>query len=108
VHKMASLGNYVWVDLNKDGLQNDGQTGHPNVTVELVNACADVQPIASTVTNDSGEYLFSNLVPGNYMVRFKLPAGYVFTTANVGDNDEVDSDADTTTGCTVATTLEAG
>ena len=61
-------------------------------------------PLTRT-TNASGLYLFDGLPVGNYYVVFdlsSLPAGYAPTLANVGSNDEVDSDADAN-GKTAAT-----
>jgi uncharacterized surface anchored protein len=56
---------------------------------------------------NGGEYLFTDLVPGDYQVEFVAPDGFEFTTANLGGND-VDSDADPTTGLTQTVTLESG
>jgi hypothetical protein len=39
-------------------------------------------------------------------VQFDLPAGYAFTKANQGTNDNIDSDADTLTGRTAKTTID--
>jgi protocatechuate 3,4-dioxygenase beta subunit len=92
-YKPAALGDFVWFDQDKDGLQDAGEPGVPNATVHLKNAANVI--IASTVTNASGIYGFNNLTPGTYSVQFVLPAGYdAFTTANVGANDAIDSDAD--------------
>src|SRR5690606_12769022 len=77
------------------------------VTVELLTACEDGTLLRTTVTNGDGLYLFDELEPGNYVVHFVLPNGYQFTIANQGD-DSLDSDADTTSGCTPAIPLEAG
>src|SRR5690606_19595958 len=51
--------------------------------------------------------LFDNLVPGDYYVDFTLPTGYVFSPQDAGGNDALDSDADTTSGETIVTTLIA-
>ncbi len=99
----ASLGDYVWLDNNNDGQQNDGAaSGFAGVTVELYNSTGWV---ASTVTNSTGYYLFQNLSPGDYRVKFTLPSGYAFTTKGTGTN--TDSDADSF-GWTVTTTLVSG
>jgi choice-of-anchor A domain-containing protein/uncharacterized repeat protein (TIGR01451 family) len=102
----ASLGDKVWHDIDKDGIQDSGEPGVANVTVKLYD-CSDV--LKSTTTTDAnGNYLFANLDPGNYYVQFILPSGYVFTLKDVGSNDAIDSDADLTTGKTICTTLTAG
>ena len=77
-------------------------TGVANVVVNLLRA--DGSFVATTTTDGTGYYLFSGLVPGDYKVEFVKPAGYIFTTADQGA-DGSDSDADTTTGLTVASQL---
>ena len=51
---------------------------------------------------------FDNLTPGDYYVEFIPPAGYVISPQDQGGNDATDSDADSTTGQTITTTLDAG
>jgi len=102
----ASLGDRVWEDTNKNGLQDNGENGVQNVTVKLYD-CSD-NLISTKTTDANGLYLFSNLTPGNYYVQFVLPSGYVFTTKDSGTNNTVDSDADITNGKTICTTLSAG
>jgi protocatechuate 3,4-dioxygenase beta subunit len=107
--KPASLGDYVWVDTNNDGEQNDGATGMNGVTVNLYTGAGVF--VATTVTADNagnpGYYLFNNLMPGDYKVEFIKPAGYAFAKQDQGA-DGSDSDADTTSGLTIVTTLESG
>ncbi|MBI1268157.1 MAG: hypothetical protein GC193_12090, partial [Cryomorphaceae bacterium] len=89
----ASLGNYVWFDADRDGIQDAGENGVEGVTVELF-ICGETDAIQSTETDANGLYLFSNLEPGvSYYVVFSgLPADYVFSPQNNG-NDATDSDA---------------
>jgi len=102
----ASIGDYVWNDLNANGIQDAGESGIPNVTVNLLNAAGTV--LATTTTNASGLYSFTNLTPGIYGVEFVPPAGYAISSANQGANDAVDSDANIGTGRTGNYTLVAG
>src|SRR5688572_5508086 len=109
--KLASLGDYVWLDSNNDGQQNDGAlSGMNGVTVNLLKA--DGTFIATTTTaNDTGGnpgyYKFTDLMPGDYKVEFIKPAGYIFTNQDQGA-DGSDSDANSTTGMTAVTTLVSG
>ena len=103
IYELAGLGNYVWEDTNGDGIQNDGETAIPNVTVNLKDENGNV--IDSTNTDENGLYSFTNLTPGDYQVEFIAPAGYEFTKANVGD-DTTDSDA--VNGLTQTVTLTSG
>ena len=102
----ASIGDKVWEDLNKNGIQDSNELGIANVTVKLYD-CND-NLISTTITNSSGNYLFTNLEPNDYYVQFIPPAGYVFTTQDAGSDDNKDSDANINTGKTICTTLTSG
>ena len=102
----AALGDRVWEDLDADGIQDAGEPGIPDVTVELYTCAGD--PVASITTGADGLYLFDGLMPGNYYVMFYGPDGYIFSPPNQGADPALDSDADPTTGMTVCTTLESG
>jgi len=106
----ASIGNYVWEDLDGDGLQDGGEPGIPNVLVTLTGTDQLGNPVLlTTTTNGTGFYLFSNLVPGTYKLTFTTPAGYTTTTVDQGGNDAIDSDANPAMGgMTVNETLTAG
>ena len=70
----ASVGNYVWFDANKDGVQDAGETGIPGVKVTLYRADGTV--VGTTTTDSTGYYLFGNLVPDSYYLQFTPPAGF--------------------------------
>ena len=99
--KTYAIGDVTWIDANKDGRQDDDEQVLPGVTVELIQ---DGEVIATTTTDERGRYLFDELPAGEYRVKFTLTADqkktYVFTQADAGADDTVDSDADTTTGMT--------
>ncbi|MDN3635333.1 SdrD B-like domain-containing protein [Neolewinella lacunae] len=103
----ASIGDFVWLDENGNGIQNMDEPGVEGVTVNLKDAAGVV--IATTTTNDQGGYLFGGLAPGTYSVQFVLPAGFEWTGANAGAVESLDSDADPTmNGMTETVTLVAG
>ncbi|MEO8606576.1 MAG: SdrD B-like domain-containing protein [Chloroflexota bacterium] len=102
----ASLGDYVWLDANDNGGQDGGESAVPNVTVRLLNTSFTV--LATTTTDSSGNYLFDNLIPGNYIVEFVPPAGDVIARLDQGGNDATDSDANRTTGRTITKALAMG
>ncbi len=105
-YKLASLGDYVWEDMDADGVQDAGEPGIEGVTVNLLDGSGN--PTGDTTTTDaSGAYSFDNLEPGDYAVEFVLPSGYVFSPQDQGD-DATDSDADPNTGKTATTTLTSG
>jgi len=101
----ASIGDYVWIDTDEDGVQDGGESGLINVTVNLHYSGGALAQ--TSTTNSAGLYLFSNVVPGDYYLDFILPANYSFSPQDAGA-DGVDSDADPLTGQTSVTTLSAG
>ncbi|MCI2753590.1 SdrD B-like domain-containing protein, partial [Staphylococcus lugdunensis] len=90
-----NLGDYVWEDTNKDGIQDSDEKGIAGVTVTLKDS--DGNTIGTTTTDESGKYQFTDLEDGTYEVSFTTPEDYTPTTVNAG-NDEKDSDGLTTTG----------
>ena len=101
-----SIGDRVWEDRNANGIQDANEQGIGGVTVYLLNG-SGTPTGRSTTTDSSGFYTFSNLTPGDYCVSFELPQGFAFTKADQGTNDNIDSDADATTGRTAKTTIDA-
>ncbi len=101
--------------MDADGIQDANETtGVNGVTVKLYadtnsDGTPDGASIATTVTSGNGDYSFTGLVPGNYIVEFTTPAGYTLTlqTNTVGD-DALDSDANVTTGRTGTINLGNG
>ena len=109
LYRPAALGDYVWLDSNGNGLQDAGETQGVVGAVATLYACGDTTAaLASQSIGASGLYLFNNLVPGSYMVKFTLPSGYTFTLPNAGGDDAKDSDANTTTGFSPCVTLLSG
>jgi hypothetical protein len=100
----AAIGDLVWNDLNRNGVQDSGEPGIAGVTVELYKCDKDVL-VASTLTDANGYYLFSGLQSGSYYVKFYAPTGCFLTPKDQGCDDAIDSDADTETGKTVCTEL---
>lgn len=64
---VSSISGTVFLDLGNDGIKNAGDTAIAGVTLELLNSASAV--IATTVTDASGNYIFSNLTNGTYSVR---------------------------------------
>ncbi len=59
----GALGNWVWNDVNGDGIQNDGAKGIPNVEVKLqITYPGGATVTVTTKTDASGYYSFPNLL----------------------------------------------
>ncbi len=75
----AVIGDYVWLDENGDGIQDAGESGIPNVTIELQDGiCTPSSDCPTTTTDTNGRYLFTNVISNTYTVVVNtstLPAG---------------------------------
>ena len=99
LYRGASLGDTVWYDTNRNGVQEAGEGGVAGVKVTLLDA--NGQAVGSAITNVDGHYQFNDLKPGAYSVQFDkttLPANYAFTAQNQGADTTLDSDANADTG----------
>ncbi len=86
------LAGRVFLDANLNGKREDSETLLSNIEVDLLDENNKV--LLSTTTNSAGMYYFG-VYPSKYKIRVKLPTSsfrYVFTTKNVGLNDDIDSD----------------
>jgi hypothetical protein len=87
----AAIGDFVWEDLNGNGLQESSEPGIGGVTVTISGGSIS----DSTTTDVNGLYAFGNLPPGTYTVSVVTPAGYTPSIANAG-SDLIDSDGPST------------
>ena len=101
----VSIGDYVWWDANRDGLQSATELPVPGVKVDLLDATG--APTGRTTTTDGqGYYWFNNLVAGqNYILKFTAPDGSTWTTQNASNDtsndpatDKTDSDVNPANG----------
>lgn len=107
LYRPASVGDRVWLDADGDGVQDAAETtGIAGVTVTLYKSTGVM--VSSTTTNASGNYSFTNQLPGSYYIIFTEPAAYDFSPLDQGGNDATDSDANTTTGRTANFALAEG
>jgi len=84
------LGDFVWHDLDGDGVQDTNEPGLEGVFVRLYNSLGfliDVQ-----VTDGNGFYLFEEVFPGNYFIGVDLVDDFESTLADIGNNDLLDND----------------
>ncbi|WP_181773936.1 DUF7850 domain-containing protein [Amycolatopsis pittospori] len=103
VAPMSKLGDFVWLDKDKDGLQSRDELGVPDVKVTLKDASAAV--VGSTVTGPDGRYVFDQRW-GSYQVCFDIGARQL-TRSGAAQYNGTDSAADPATGCTPVTNLGA-
>ena len=109
--QLVAMGNYTWIDTNRDGIQTAGEPVFAGVTVQLYDANGDPaidytgNPVAPVITDANGHYLFDGLLPGDYRVKFIPPQGYVFTDQYMGTSLN-DSDADPLSGMSDVFTID--
>ncbi|MEF8733040.1 MAG: SdrD B-like domain-containing protein [Candidatus Accumulibacter meliphilus] len=105
LYRKATLGDRVWLDRDKDGIQDANEAGVGHVVVTLLDAGGGV--LATTTTDVFGNYLFSNLDPGTYGLEFDKAlaktgaisvAKYPWTLQNAGGNPNLDSDVEADPG----------
>ena len=107
LYQPVTIGNFVWNDLNGNGIQDTNEPGIQGVTVNLLGSDGS-SVVATTTTASDGSYSFTT-VPGTYTVQFVQPTGYSFTTKNAaGSTTANDSNANTASGKADAITLASG
>lgn len=103
----VSVGDFVWFDADKNGLQDNDEPGIENVTLTISrsdnatvkNADGTDRPAAdlTTTTNNKGLYSFTGLeaLPADthYVVTVTAPAGYEATVEKPGADSKKDSSA---------------
>lgn len=93
------LGNQVWLDANRNGIQDPGEAGIGGICVNLYDAKGNL--IQKTTTDTNGYYGFNVKAGQVYTIEFVKPEYLDFTGQNVGDENH-DSDADPSNGKTQA------
>lgn len=91
---LGTIGDFVWLDLNQNGIQDGDEPGMAGVKVKLWHWNASMFT-ATTTTDIWGYYSFEGLKDDDlYRVDVIAPGGYAFTAQNQGGDDAKDSDVD--------------
>ena len=81
----------VWLDNNYNGVIDDEERYLNNVTLKLINT-ANGSQVATTTTNENGEYKFTDVAKGKYKVQIEVNGTYYdLTEKEVGTNVEINS-----------------
>ena len=102
----GSIGDVVWDDLNRNGIQDAGESGISRIEVNLYDCLGN--KLASTFTCANGSYSFSGLHPGDYRIKFVAHDRFLFSPPNQGGDPARDSNADQSTGLTSCITIASG
>ncbi len=96
----VTIGDYVWLDANEDGVQDTIEKGVNSMRVTLFDHNGTL--LASTLTftheNTDGYYIFKDLDPGMFYLVFSLQSSMTFTLYNQGVHPESDSDVTNVNG----------
>ena len=92
----TGVGDFVWLDANQNGIQDEGERGVANIELKLLDASNGDSEVATTTSDENGYYSFNGLAPGDYRVQIVLPTDsiYTLTKKDQGNDDSKDSDAD--------------
>lgn len=105
----AAVGDFVWNDLDGDGIQDAGEAGLSGVQVDLIITYPDGSVVTlTTTTGAGGSYTFDNLLldedfdgvgagEPTYVIQFEQPAGYAPSPTNQGGDPAQDSNGLTDT-----------
>ncbi len=94
----GQIGDRVWQDTDRNGLQDSGEPGIAGITVNLLDASGspvlDTDGNAITTTTDANGF-YSFAVPlGEWSVSFTdIPGQYDLTTPGVGTDESINSSA---------------
>lgn len=87
-----SIGDTVWLDIDRDGAVDPGEPGLAGLGVELLDA--DEAVVGTATTGPLGDYRFDRLSPSTYRVRIiHLPAGLTPTFDRDSGTAAPDSDS---------------
>jgi hypothetical protein len=88
------IGNFIWHDLDGDGIQEEGEPGLPNVRVIMTDLGGNL--LEDTLSKGNGFYILGgDLCAGDYLISVDestVPAGFVRTACDAGPDDTLDSD----------------
>lgn len=73
----GTIGGFVWEDTDADGYMGADEPGLRGIAIDLLDDLG--QTVATRQTMRSGEFVFDQLMPGDYSLRVTLDEEYAFT-----------------------------
>lgn len=89
----SNITGIAWVDKNENGKIDDTEVKLKGIQVFLIDATTS-KAIATTTTNNKGEYNFNNVLFGKYVVKFKYNTNIFKITEYKKENVDEDLDSD--------------
>ena len=65
----GSIGDFAWLDLNGNGMQDIGEPGIPGIKIQLIQGD---ELLGETETDLYGHYMFEKIYPGHYTLRVTM------------------------------------
>ena len=103
----GQIGDYVWIDTDRDGAQDSAESGYAGAQIRLVD-CQNNSEIAATSTNSAGQFMLQNVPVGSFRLHFITPPGYALTRARAPVGTSVDSNPNQATGLTDCLPMSEG
>jgi len=94
-YPMGTIGDFVWLDDNQNGMREPGEPGVANVMVEAYSQTGVM--VASANTDADGNYFLDYLQAQDVYLKFTPPGSYAATGSNMAP-DTMDSDIDNSNG----------
>lgn len=96
----STIGDFLWIDDNGNGVQDDDEIGLNGIVVELYNNAGEKvnETVTANIEGQDGRYLFEDMYPTEYYVQFLVGDDYVFTASDLGGVDSKDSDVNNSNG----------
>ncbi len=93
----GSVGDFVWDDLDGDGLQDPNEPGLPDVEINVFRVDPETgepsqEPVHTVTTDSDGAFEVDDLPPGEFIVDVETPAGTDPSPKDQGGDDTLDSD----------------
>lgn len=103
-----SIGNKVWLDVDRDGIQDTNESGINQIQVylynKLTNVLVDTKLTSTNALGESGTFVFENLAISSYYIKLDVPTFYYVTKSNQ-TTEANDSDIDHMNGLNTSSTI---
>ena len=106
IYQLGKISGTVWNDNNQNGILDEDENGLFNAWVKLLDT--DFEILASTFSDEDGQYSFINLPPGTYYIEFDGVESLSASPIGQGDDPTKSSQADENTGRTPPINVRSG
>ena len=91
-YPMGTIGDYIWMDDNQNGMRESNEQGIEGVVISAINI--EGVEVQSTVSQSDGSYLLNYLPKDDYYLQVLPPSGMVASISHAGNDETLDSDLD--------------